>query len=515
MNKEIGKKNTKTKKKKFYKLNQYKQYGSLLFYTFFIFLFFKTKGIKAKEDQIFDLNEQKKLFNTDLIKENPHLVTDYILTIVNNCSRLNLTLFDKNVNKIKEKIKQIIKYKQIYKNLYLILSSIYGAFLADALGSSTEFMQKDKNNHLHVFEGNGIFKPGQVTDDSEMAMSQAFAILDTYQYKTLNPNLLYYYYVLWYKSNPLDIGMATRNALSFLDIEKVNINDENIFSEKIKSKISTKNSGSLANGFLMRASPLLTWLYMVHKDYIRIILESNSSSKYFGLYKKIHEEMAKDTQLTHPNPETAVAGSIMIFMGLCSMQQKYTGKEILEKVNILFENNYFDDKSNEMEYKIKNHFKSVLNEFSNPNFSKDKFFGDLYYQMGFYKHAFNLTLYYLNVFDEQKKVMSLKDIYNNMMYDISDFGGDTDTNGAIVGMIMGPLIGMENFDGKYFEPFLSFYDRERLIYTNVLMYFYAKYLETIENNAKIVEKDKYDVNYYYIKIIIKMLNSEMNLQIFE
>ena len=114
--------------------------------------------------------------------------------------------------------------------------------------------------------------------------------------------------------------------------------------------------------------------------------------------------MAKDTQLTHPNPETAVAGSIMIFMGLCSMQQKYTGKEILEKVNILFENNYFDDKSNEMEYKIKNHFKSVLNEFSNPNFSKDKFFGDLYYQMGFYKHAFNLTLYYLNVFDEQKKV---------------------------------------------------------------------------------------------------------------
>ena len=107
--------------------------------------------------------------------------------------------------------------------------------------------------------------------------------------------------------------------------------------------------------------------------------------------------------------------------------------------------------------------------------------------------------------------MSLKEIYNNMMYDISDFGGDTDTNGAIVGMVMGPLIGMENFDKKYFDIFLSFYSRERLIYTNSFMYFYAKYLETIVNGIKSYDKDKYDVNYNFIRLFIKMLNEQINI----
>ena len=502
--------------KKNYILHKFMQYRRLLLYPFIIFSIFKMKGINAKlnsiqTENIYDLEEQRKIFDYELVAKNPHLVTDYFFKIINDASKLNLFLFEKNVQKLKEKIYLIIDNKDRYKDSYAILSSIFGAFLADSMGSSTEFMQKGKENHLYIYnETNYRFRPGQITDDSEMAMSQAFAILDNYQYKTLNPNLLYYYYVLWYKSNPLDIGTTTRNGLSYLDIEKVNINDENIFTEKIKSKISIKNSGSLANGFLMRASPLLTWFYMVHKSYIIEILKSQSSEKYLELYKNIHAELAKDTQLTHPNPETAVSGSIIIFMGLCSMRKIYTGKEVLEKVKILFENNYFGDELNESEYKIKKHFYEVLKEFSKPYFSKDEFFGNLYEEMGFYKHAFNLTLYYLNVFDEQKKTMNLKDIYTNMMFDISDFGGDTDTNGAIVGMVMGPLIGMENFDRKYFDIFLSFYSRDRLIYTNVLMFYYAKYLELIQDDGLYIEKDKYDVNYNVIDILIKMINTGIN-----
>ena len=378
------------------------------------------------------------------------------------------------------------------------------------MGSNTEFREKDKNNHLLIYGEGGIFKPGQVTDDSEMAISQAFGIMDNYNYKHLNQNLLYYYYVIWLYSNPLDIGINTRGVLSYLNLKNVNITDEKIFSEKIKSKISMKHSGSLANGFLMRASPLLTWFYMVYKNYIKEILETKSTEKYFELYKKIHEEMTRDTQLTHPNPETAVSGSIMIFMGLCAIQQKYSGKEIIEMTKILLKNTYFNNELNEIEYKIKIHFEDVLKQISKPNFSKDEFFGNLYEQMGFYKHAFNLTIYYLSIFDEQKKTMSLEEIYTNMMYDISDFGGDTDTNGAIVGMIMGPLIGMENFEKKYFDKFLSFYSRERIIYTNVFMYFYAKYLEKVENSILNIDNDKYQVNFYVIEIIIRMLNYDIN-----
>jgi len=465
--------------------------------------------LNSFQENIYDLEEQKKLFDYDSIKLNPHLATDYAFEIIKNSSRLNLALFDKNVIKLKEKIYDIIEHKELYDDLYKILSSIYGAFLADSMGSGTEFRSKDKNNHELIYKDGGIFKPGQVTDDSEMAMSQAYGILDNYDYRNLNPNLLYYYYVLWSESNPSDIGTTTRAALINLNLNKVNITDENIFSEKIKNKISIKNSGSLANGYLMRASPLLTWFYMVNKNYVIEIIQTKSSNKYFELYKKIHEEMAKDTQLTHPNRETAIAGSIMIFMGLCSIQQKYSGKEILEMASILLENSFFEE--DEIGKTLKNIFKSNLNEFSKPNFSKDDFFSNLEIQMGFYRHAFNLTIYYLSVFDEQKKEMSLKDIYTNMMFDISDFGGDTDTNGAIVGMVMGPLIGMENFDKKYFDVFLSFYSRQRILYTNVYMYFYASYIIKLENKGLIIDRNASKVNFYFMQMILEMLNNEIKL----
>ena len=246
---------------------------------------------------------------------------------------------------------------------------------------------------------------------------------------------------------------------------------------------------------------------MLNKKYVKDSLETKSYDKYLELYKKIHEEMAKDTQLTHPNEETAIAGSIFIFMGLCTMQQKYSGKEILEMTYILFENNFFDE--NDISKNLKNIFEELLNEFSKPNFSKDKFFDKEEEQVGYYMHSFNLTIYYLSIFDEQKEKISLKEFFTNMMFDISDFGGDTDTNGAIVGMIMGPLIGIENFDRKYLDILLSFYSKDRLIYTNIFMYFYVYALQEFEK-APSYERDTHEVNYMFFVFVVLMLNKVIN-----
>jgi hypothetical protein len=107
--------------------------------------------------------------------------------------------------------------------------------------------------------------------------------------------------------------------------------------------------------------------------------------------------------------------------------------------------------------------------------------------------------------------MSLKDIYNNMIFEISDFGGDTDTNGAIVGMVMGPLIGMGNFDRKYFDVFLNFYSRERILYNNIFMYIYAFYLEKKKDLDDInIKDDIYTVKYEIIELIIRLLNTELD-----
>jgi len=448
---------------------------------------------------------EKNEINLEQIKKSPFLHTKYILDLFKEYNNLDFTIFEKNINKIKQRIYSIINNKKENEDLYKILSTIYGAFLADSMGSFCEFKPFNKNNHLSIFENNNerrIFKAGQVTDDSEMAMSQAYAIMDNSNYKSINEHLMFYYYVIWYYSNPLDIGLTTRKALNTLNLKDANINDNIIFSEDIKNLIIRQNQGSLANGLLMRISPLLSWFYMVNKNYIHNTLESKSTEKYYELYQKIYAEIKKDSQLTHPNRENAVAGAIFIFMGLCSMEQKYSGKDILNMTKILFEHNIFNSKEESI---LKSHFYNNLKAFEKNNFDKDIYFGNLSDRMGYYLHAYKLTLYYLYNFNEKT---NLKNIYNEIMYEICDFGGDTDTNAAIVGMVMGPLIGLENFDKNYLETFLSFYSKDRMIYTNVFMYFYAKYLIDISNNTNISYNDS-NVNFNFFKMINDMINKEL------
>ena len=261
-----------------------------------------------------------------------------------------------------------------------------GDFLADSMGSFCEFTSFNKNNHLSIFDKKSlrIFKPGQTTDDSEMAMSQSFAIIDNSNYTQINEHLLYYYYVIWFNSHPLDIGITTRNALKHLNINDVNIIDNNIFSETIKKKIYNENYKSLANGLLIRISPILSWFYMINKNYIIEILKSKSNEKYFELYNKIYIQISKDSQLTHPNIENCIVGSIFIFIGLCSMQDNISGNEILEMTKILFSHNHFNNKKNEIEYKLLSFFNDNLSQFKDKNFKKENYFGNLSNLMGYY-----------------------------------------------------------------------------------------------------------------------------------
>ena len=294
--------------------------------------------------------EKNRLFN--YFEKNPHEYTLYLLDLLYQTKVINFKLFEKNIKTIKQKIYSIIEKKDDKDNedLYIILSTIYGAFLADSMGSFCEFKEFNKRNHELIFKitKDIIFQPGQVTDDSEMAMSLAFSIMDNPNYKSLNQNLMFFYYVIWYYSNPLDMGITTQTALSTIDQKylenALDITSNNIFSSTIKKYINKNNKDSLSNGLLMRLSPLLTWFYMMNKNYIQATLESNSKEKFYNLYQKIYVEVEKDGQLTHPNRENAVAGSILIFIGLCAISRKYSGKQILNLVQTLFENENFNSK---------------------------------------------------------------------------------------------------------------------------------------------------------------------------
>ena len=117
-------------------------------------------------------------------------------------SNLNKKNIYKNVETIVNKLEEIYQFN--YQHKYLCLSCIFGAFLGDSIGSSCEFQPPSKDNHKAIFSSkNEVFYPGEVTDDSEMAISAAFAYMESINQDPSNlQNLLYYYFCIWRNSSP-------------------------------------------------------------------------------------------------------------------------------------------------------------------------------------------------------------------------------------------------------------------------------------------------------------------------
>ena len=169
---------------------------SILFFLFLDFIF--PKGLQEKKDEKKEENPNIDSNYFSLIKSletNPHYHTEFLIDLLSNNNKIDFNNFERNLKITVQIIYSIINNEKENEDAYIILSSIYGAFLADSMGSFCEFKQFNKKNHLEIFSKNSgyVFKPGQVTDDSEMAMSQAYAIMDNGNIEELNENLIYYY----------------------------------------------------------------------------------------------------------------------------------------------------------------------------------------------------------------------------------------------------------------------------------------------------------------------------------
>ena len=64
------------------------------------------------------------------------------------------------------------------------------------------------------------------------------------------------------------------------------------------------------------------------------------------------------------------------------------------------------------------------------------------HQMGFVKHAFVLSMYVLMRLNDK----NISEVYNWALYQTTKLAGDTDTNCAIVGGVVGAFAGVENID---------------------------------------------------------------------
>ena len=435
----------------------------------------------------------------------------YVFRRTTQCdSTLNIIKnFIPNIKKLCKKILSIKKEKSHDK--YMALSCILGAFMGDALGDDCEFQEYNLENYKKILSKDGPWPPGEITDDSEMALSLAYAIMDSPKLDTLNQKYIFFYHGIWISTNPIAAGGATKNALRLFKYEDhtkllYNENNEdeennNKIMEDIVNNIKTFNIKTLANGHLMRLSTFHVWFYYMNKEKIREILNSDESNKFYSLYLNIKNELIKDSSLTHPNEEMPIIASIFSFMVQCALFE-YSSKNILNKMNILLSYKDFEVE-NSLELKVKKFINDTLEDFKKKDFDKNKYFNNIFDFMGYYVHAIRLSLYYVYDFDN---IVPMKGYtkFRTIMNDISNFGGDTDTNSDIVGQIIGPLIGFDNFGNKDLNKVLNHVSPSRFQYSASLVYFFVDYLEKNhnkpnENNVRNIPK------FNFIRFLLKMV----------
>lgn len=163
----------------------------------------------------------------------------------------------------------------------------------DALGSQGEFRTAES---LHRQWPDGVrdmgpspiwgTAPGQLTDDSEMAIELLHALSDCP--KAIDWDRVAEGYVRWARSGPFDIGGTVRQATHGAMMA------DSITSKGLAARMRAHaNPESKANGALMRESPLAIW--------------------GFALDPRIVGEYAReDARLTHPNAVCLDASAVYV-----------------------------------------------------------------------------------------------------------------------------------------------------------------------------------------------------------
>ncbi|CAJ0944638.1 unnamed protein product, partial [Mesorhabditis belari] len=154
-----------------------------------------------------------------------------------------------------------------------IRGTLMGQFVGDALGCRYEFTKKAQvqqmldedrkrgKDGLLPMLGGGPFllKAGQITDDSEMALSMIGSILKNDRYDQASTVCAY---VRWAQSNPPDIGHTTATALRILEkvpkdwLDLLDSTKREDVLKAVLQNVRIKCGNSKSNGFLMRISPI-------------------------------------------------------------------------------------------------------------------------------------------------------------------------------------------------------------------------------------------------------------------
>jgi ADP-ribosyl-[dinitrogen reductase] hydrolase len=277
------------------------------------------------------------------------------------------------------------------------MNNIFNTFLAgwcaDAVGARLEFKkqkftEQEAIDAMHfVGEKTTGIPEGQFTDDSEMELCLLQALIDGKNDDFFPIERIAQEYINWYKSNPFDMGITTRYALLNANNATDMVNNAFNYNEKSES-----------NGSLMRCVPIA--VFCINKPY-DVILELASS----------------DASLTH------YSNRVHLITGIyCCLISKIL---YLNKTNTIINVNILLEDINKLAVND-----IVVKEWINIGIKLTNLDGyDCIKNEGHIKHAFILVIYFL------KNINNFT--YEKALIEVFKCGGDTDTNGKIVGNLFG------------------------------------------------------------------------------
>jgi len=283
-----------------------------------------------------------------------------------------------------------------------MMNSMLGALVGDAAGATLEFcgckITEEMALNAMRMPGGGRIRvgPGQITDDGELTLTLWQALNSTNANSDFPEIAIMEGYKDWYESCPFDMGRTCSIAFeTFYDYFK----GRNITTTDGCRKVINKiNLLSEANGALMRSTAIPTWA-MKHN-----LTRDDDLTKIVNFAKE-------DALLSHPSIVCQETNAIYVF-AIVNLLRGKSPQETLALTN-----------------------KFVLNQITS-NKVKDWYFIDAVdirnldamHQIGHVRWGFVMAIYFLRnptiSFEEAIKITLMK-------------GGDTDTNAAIVGGMVG------------------------------------------------------------------------------
>ncbi len=290
---------------------------------------------------------------------------------------------------------------------------LIGLAIGDAIGAPLEFARQDnkypkKVDNAMKLTGGGVLRigPGQVTDDTELALALADALYTKHPRKHGFPtaNVLDAYGA-WYRSGPFDIGGTCRTAFGR--------STEDIFLHL--REVAQASSYSEANGALMRIAPLAIWA-------------CEENDHLLAHYATL------DAMLSHPSIVCQQANVLYCLAIAHLIKHPQDNQGALQAAEQYAENFYKNSKV--YEWLMHDARLSLTDSV------KDKCHSNI----GHVRWGFIMAFYHLRHATPFKTAMR----------ETVELGGDTDTNAAIVGGLMGAFHGSAGIPIEMIQTVQSF-----------------------------------------------------------